>query len=106
MAYSFLYTANFDYIILNTTLTFGPSHPEQQCVQIAIVDDSLAEGLEQFTVEFTATSSAVNVTNSTLKIFIEPNDCKCQNSICVVCVCIEILFNFAQLNLVTVLKAV
>ena len=45
-------------------------------MQIEIVDDSLAEGLEQFTVEFTATSSAVNVTDSTFKIFIEPNDCK------------------------------
>lgn len=74
-----LLTANFDYVLLNSTLTFGPLHSVQQCVQIEIVDDSLAEGLEQFTVGLTTTSSAVNVTDSIFKIFIEPNDCRCKH---------------------------
>jgi len=54
--------ANYDYIPVSYTLTFGPSHQSEQCVKIQIINDSLAEGWERFTVQLTTNTSAINIT--------------------------------------------
>ena len=68
--------ANFDYMPVSLTLTFGPSHPSMQCLVIEVINDSLAEGLEQFTVELSTTSLAVKIIDRIFHIFIQENDCK------------------------------
>ena len=45
-----------------------------QCLQIEIIDDSLAEDWEMFSVLLSTNSSAVNLTRQEFNVFIEPND--------------------------------
>ena len=45
-----------------------------QCLQIEIIDDSLAEDWEMFSVLLSTNSSAVNLTRQVFNVFIEPND--------------------------------
>ena len=45
-----------------------------QCVQIEIIDDSLAEDWEMFSVLLSTNNSAVNLTRHEFDVFIEPND--------------------------------
>ena len=45
-----------------------------QCVQIEIIDDSLAEDWERFTVLLSTNSSAVNLTLNKFDVFIHPSD--------------------------------
>ena len=45
-----------------------------QCLQIEIIDDSLAEDWEMFSVLLSTNSSAVNLTRHEFNVFIEPND--------------------------------
>ena len=66
--------ANYDYIPVSYTLTFGPSYQSEQCIKIQIINDSLAEGYERFTVQLTTNSSAINITTSQFNIYIEPNN--------------------------------
>ena len=83
--FSFL-IANFDYIPISSTLTFGPLHELEQCLQIEIIDDLLAEELEQLTVVLSTTSLAINITDREFQILIGPNDCKFQSvPLCGIC---------------------
>ena len=59
---------------MSYTLTFGPSYQSEQCIKIQIINDSLAEGWERFTVQLTTNSSAINITTSQFNIYIEPNN--------------------------------
>lgn len=73
--------ANFDYVPVRSTITFGPSYPTEQCLQIEIIDDSLAEGPEHFTLLLSSSSSAINITDDVVVITIEQNDCKLHTSL-------------------------
>ena len=68
--------AGCDYHPLRQTLTFESSDMTRshQCLQIEIIDDSLAEGWEMFSVLLSTNSSAVNLTRQEFNIFIRPND--------------------------------
>ena len=70
------YTAGYDYRLLSHTLTFEPSDMTRshQCLQIEIIDDSLAEDWEMFSVLLSTNSSAVNLTRHEFNVFIQPND--------------------------------
>ena len=74
----FIFTADYDYRPLNRTLTFEPSDMmrSEQCLEIEIIDDALAEGHEKFTVQLSTNSSAVNLTIQKFDVFILPNDSK------------------------------
>ena len=67
--------ADSDYHSLNHTLIFAPSNMTRslQCVQIEIIDDSLAEDWEMFTVLLSTNSSTVNLTRHEFDVFIQPN---------------------------------
>ena len=69
------FIANYDYIGLKDTLTFGPFQ-SIQCIDIQIIDDSLAEGLESFTVQLTTNSSEIVVITSQVIVHIQPSDGK------------------------------
>ena len=45
-----------------------------QCLQIEIIDDSLSEEWEMFSVLLSTNSSAVNLTSYEFDVFIEPQD--------------------------------
>ena len=45
-----------------------------QCLQIEIIDDSLAEDWEMFSVLLSTNSSAVNLIMHKLNVFIRPNN--------------------------------
>ena len=66
--------ANYDYIPVSYTLTFGPSYQSEQCIKIQIINDSLAEDWERFTVQLATNSSAINITTPQFNIYIEPNN--------------------------------
>ena len=70
------YTADYDYRQLSHTLTFEPTNMTRshKCLQIEIIDDSLAEDWEMFSVLLSTNSSAVNLTRHEFNVFIEPND--------------------------------
>ena len=72
----FFFTADYDYRSLNRTLTFETSDMtrSEQCLEIEIIDDALAEGHEMFTVQLSTNSSAVNLTIQEFDVFILPND--------------------------------
>ena len=72
----FIFTADYDYRSLNRTLTFEPSDMtrSEQCLEIEIIDDALAEDWEIFTVQLSTDSSAVNLTIQKFDVFILPND--------------------------------
>ena len=74
----FFLPAEYDYIPSNFTLIFTPSNmmKSRQCVQIEIIDDSLAEFWEVFTVLLSTNSSAVDLTLNKFDIYISPNDGK------------------------------
>ncbi len=56
-------TAGEDYTTLNTSLSFNPGDPLSQTVSVSLLDDSLAEGLEDFILSL---SNPVNATLSPL----------------------------------------
>ena len=69
--------ANFDYIPRRQTVTFESTESvrSQQCLEIELIDDSLAESWEMFSVTLsTNSSSSVNITRREFNIFIAPND--------------------------------
>ena len=74
------FVANYDYIGLKDTITFGPMK-SIQCVDIQIVGDSLAEGLESFTVQVTSNSSEIVVLTSQVIVHIQKSDGKKINSV-------------------------
>ena len=69
-------TADYDYRPLSYTLTFEPSDMTglEQCLEIEIIDDALAEDWEIFTVQLSTDSSAVNLTLQEFDVHIVPND--------------------------------
>ena len=69
------FIANYDYIGLKDTLTFEPFQ-SIECVDIQIINDSLAEGLESFTVQLTTNSSEIVVITSLVIVHIQPSDGK------------------------------
>ena len=65
--------AGYDYRQLRRTITFDMTR-SHQCLQIEIIDDSLAEDWEMFSVLLSTNNSAVNLTCREFNVFIEPND--------------------------------
>ncbi|CAI7997925.1 hypothetical protein GBAR_LOCUS2277, partial [Geodia barretti] len=69
-------TAFSDYLPLNKTLTFEPSinMTLEGCVEIDILDDSLNESWEVFSVQISTNTSAVVLLNTLIDVYIRPND--------------------------------
>ena len=65
-----LFAADYDYEPLHFTYTYELD----QCLEIEIINDPLAENWEVFSVLLSTNSSAVNITTHTINIYIEPND--------------------------------
>ena len=78
MRKKFSRAASTDYLPINQTLTFEPSTSmiSEQCVEIEIVDDSLAESWEIFSVQISADTSAIDLFNSMIDVYIHPDDSK------------------------------
>ena len=62
------------YIPVSYTFTFGPSLQSEQCRDIQIINDRLAERLEIFTVQLTTNGSAIELTTPQIMINIQDND--------------------------------
>ena len=73
-------SANYDYKPVNVTLMLESSQLEWH-IEVDIVNDVLAEGLETFMVQIAANSSSVEFEFPEFEVHISPNDRKC------VCVC-------------------
>ena len=58
------------------TLTFFPFSPSG-CLVVVIVDDSMVEENETFSLIVTSPDAQVNVTTSIISITIVDDDCKC-----------------------------
>ena len=73
-----LHTAGYDYYPLNQTITFEPTDNlrSEQCLEIDIIDDSLPEDWEMFTVLLSTNSSTtVDITQlQSFDVFICPSD--------------------------------
>ena len=54
----------------------GEKRSQQQCLEIEIVDDSLPEDWEVFTLLFSTNNSAVNLTVHRFDVYIQPNNGK------------------------------
>lgn len=65
-----------DYIPVNQTLTFEPSTSmiSEQCVEIEIVNDSLAESWEIFSIQISADTLAVDLFDNMIDVYIHPDD--------------------------------
>ena len=68
--------AGYDYCPLKQIVSFEPSNATrlEQCLEIEIIDDSLAEYWERFTVELSTSNSAVNLTQQQFDVYIRPSD--------------------------------
>ena len=66
-----------DYIPLSSSLTFNASS-DMECVDVMIVDDTVVEGEESFTVSLTTSDPDVMVENGTVVVVImeDPDDGK------------------------------
>ena len=71
-----VFTAGYDYYPLRQTIVFEANDRirSMQCLQIEIIDDSLAESWEMFTVLLSTNNSAVQLTHHSFDVFIQPND--------------------------------
>ena len=65
---------------MKDTITFGPMK-SILCVDIQIINDSLAEGLESFTVQLASNSSEIVVLTSQVIVHIQKSDGKKINSV-------------------------
>ena len=65
-----LFAAGYDYVPLHFAYIFE----QEQCLEIEIINDPLAENWEVFSVLLSTNSSAVNITTHTINIYIGPND--------------------------------
>ena len=64
LIYIFLTLAGYDYKMSTSTLTFEPSfeiRSQQQCLEIEIINDSLPEDQEVFTLLLSTNNSAVKL---------------------------------------------
>lgn len=57
-------------------MTFAPSDGDKKCVNVTIVDDSLVENNEEFSLTLTTSDSAVSLTSSEATVTIIDNDGK------------------------------
>ena len=73
-----MFSDDDDYIPLNEVITFDIDDDLQQSVAIFILDNSIAEDVESFSVSISPIPGLfpVAVQNSTATIFIKDNDCK------------------------------
>lgn len=64
--------ADYDYQSLNHTVTFEPSNAmsSHQCLTIEIVDDTLVESWEKFTVLVSTANSAAHLTRTSFDVYI------------------------------------
>ena len=73
------FSANVDYKSTTHTLVFEPSNEmrsQQQCLEIEIIDDSLPEYREVFTLLLSTNSSAVDLITQRVNVYIRRNDGK------------------------------
>ena len=72
---SFLTLAGYDYKTTIRDLVFEPSNEmRSQCLNVKIVDDSLREDLEMFTLVLSTNNSEVNLITDRVDVYIQPND--------------------------------
>ena len=71
----FLISADYDYKATTSTLVFEPSDEIvlEQCLEIEIIDDSLPEDWEVFTLLLSTNSSEINLTIHRLFVNITQN---------------------------------
>ena len=68
------YSGDYDYKTTTHTLMFEPSGSQQQCLEIEIINDSLPEGWEVFTLLLSTNNSAVDLIAQRVDVYIQPND--------------------------------
>ena len=71
------YSADYDYKKTTHTLTFEPSDDrglQQQCLEIEIIDDSLPEDWEVFTLLLSTNDSTVDLITCRVDVYIQPNN--------------------------------
>ena len=74
--------AGNDYEETTATLTFGPSFPTRQCANVAILQNTILEGEELFSVQLTAVGSdTVILAPATSTVFITDQDRKLIDSL-------------------------
>ena len=75
------FSASVDYKATTRTLMFKPSNEmrsQQQCLEIEIIDDSLPEDQEVFTLLLSTNNSEVALITNKVNVYIRPNDGKCK----------------------------
>ena len=71
------FVAGFDYLGVDHELHFVASEQSVQCVEIEVVDDSLAETEEWFGIRVSTEWPLANVIETQLQLHIEPSDSEC-----------------------------
>ena len=76
LIYIFLTLAGYDYKITASTLKFEPFDgiTSKQCLEIEIIDDSLPEDWEVFTLSFSTNNPAVYLITHRYDVFIRSNN--------------------------------
>ena len=75
-----LTVAGIDYEETTSLLAFGPSFPTRQCANVAILQNTILEGAESFSVQLTAASSDTVVSApATATVLITDQDSKLIN---------------------------
>ena len=67
------YSADYDYIATNHTLTFERGS-QQQCLENEIINDSLPEDWEVFTLLLSTNNSTVDLVTHRVDVYIQPNN--------------------------------
>ena len=87
LIHCFSHSAGYDYKTTIRDLVFEPSNEmrsQQQCLNIKIVDGSLPEDWEVFTLLLTTNNSAVDLITDRVDVYIRQNDgkdeVKCYNT--------------------------
>ena len=84
--YIFLTLAGYDYKINTSTLKFEPFDgivSQHKCLEIEVIDDSLPEDLEVFTLLFSTNDPTVYIITQRFDVFIRSNDGKYQQHACI-----------------------
>ena len=85
LIYIFLTLVGYDYKITNSTLKFEPSfeiRSQKQCLEIEIINDSLPEDWEVFTLLLSTNNSEVQLITQRINVYIRPNDGKHHSNLC------------------------
>ena len=72
-----IYSADYDYKTTAHTLIFEPSNEmrsQQQCLEIEIINDSLPEDWEVFTLLLSTNNSEVDLITHRVDVYIQPNN--------------------------------